>query len=142
MTSRVYWDTMLFIYWIEDRPDYADTINRILARMETKGDRLCSSAFGVGEVLAGALKRGDRSLTGTIRTTMRPPNVELLPFDAAAAEHYAQIRARHGARAPDAIHLACAAAAGVDLFLTNDARLARLDVPGIRFIAGLDAPVL
>lgn len=142
MTSLVYWDTMLFIYWIEDRPDYADTISRILARMEAKGDRLCSSAFGVGEVLAGALKRGDRSLAGTIRTTMRPPNVELLPFDAAAAEHYAHIRARHGTRAPDAIHLACAAAAGVDLFLTNDARLARLDVPGIRFIAGLDAPVL
>ena len=140
--SRVYWDTMLFIYWLEDHPDYAGEMKRILSRMASRGDRLCSSAFGLGEVLVGAKQRDDRHLAETVRTTMRPPRVELLPFDAAAAEHYADIRARHRTKSPDAIHLACAASAGVDLFLTNDAALARLDVPGIRFIAGLDAPVL
>ncbi len=142
MTSRIYWDTMLFIYWLEEHPEYVDQVGRILARMEARGDQLCSSAFGVGEVLAGAVKRRDRRLAETIRTTMKPPDVELLSFDTAAAERYADIRARHGTRAPDAIHLACAAAAGVDLFLTNDAKLTRLHVPGIRFIAGLDTPVL
>lgn len=142
MTSRIYWDTMLFIYWLEEHPEYAGRIDGLVARMQARGDRLCSSAFGVGELLVGALKRGDRGLAETIRATMRPPHVELLPFDAAAAERYAEVRARHGTSPPDAIHLACAAAAGVDLFLTNDARLTRLDVPGIRFIAGLDASVL
>lgn len=138
---RIYWDAMIFIYWIEGRHEYVDRSDRILARMEARGDRLCSSAFGIGEVLAGALKRGDRNLAATIRKTMRPPHVELLPFDAAAAERYADVRVRYRTSAPDAIHLACAAAAGVDLFLTNDTRLTRLDVPGIRFIAGLDASV-
>ena len=142
MTSRIYWDTMLFIYWIEEHPDYADQIDRILARIESKGDQLCSSAFGVGEVLVGALKHGDRRRADAIRKAMRPPHIELLPFDAETAEHYAEIRARHRTSAPDSVHLACAAAAGVDLFLTNDAKLTRLHVPGIRFIAGLDTPVL
>ncbi len=139
--SRIYWDTMLFIYWIEEHPDYVDRIDRILSRIESRGDQLCSSAFGVGEVLVGAKQRGDQRLAEAIRTVMRPPHVELLPFDAGAAERYADIRAGHRTSAPDAIHLACAAAAGVDLFLTNDAKLTRLDVPGIRFIAGLNAPV-
>ena len=142
MSSRICWDTMLFVYWIEEHPEYAGRIDRLIARMQARGDRLCSSAFGIGELLVGALKRGDRSLAEAIRTTLRPPQVELLPFDAAAAERYAEVRARHGTSAPDAVHLACAAAAGVDLFLTSDARLTRLDVPGIRFIAGLDASVL
>ncbi len=142
MTSRVYWDTMLFIYWIEEHPDYVGQIDRILARIEARGDQLCSSAFGIGEVLVGALKHGDRRRADAIRKAMRPPHIELLPFDTGAAEHYAEIRALHGTSAPDSIHLACAAAAGVDLFLTNDAKLTRLDVPGIRFIAGLDTPVL
>ena len=142
MTSRVYWDTMLFIYWIEEHPDHVGRIDRILARIESRGDQLCSSAFGIGEVLVGALKRGDRRRADAIRKAMRPPHIELLPFDTGAAEHYAEIRARHGTSAPDSVHLACAAAAGVDLFLTNDAKLTRLDVPGIRFIAGLDTPVL
>ncbi len=142
MTSRIYWDTMLFIYWIEDHPDYGGEIKRILSRMQSRGDQLCSSAFGLGEVLVGARQRDDRHLAEAIRTTMRPPDVELLPFDGAAAERYADIRARHRTKPADSIHLACAASAGVDLFVTNDAGLARLDVPGIRFIAGLDTVVL
>ena len=141
MKSRVYWDTMLFVYWIEKHSAYADNMKRILTRMEARGDQLCSSAFGLGEILTGAMRRDDRGLAEAIRRALRPPHVELLPFDAAAAERYTEIRARQRIRPPDAIHLACAAAAGVDLFLTNDARLTRLDLPGIRFIAGLDAPL-
>ena len=141
MRSRVYWDTMLFIYWLEKHPAYVDKMKRILTRMEARGDQLCSSAFGLAELLTGAMRRDDRTLAGVIRRAMQPPHVELLPFDAAAAECYAEIRAQRRINAPDAIHLACAAAAGVDLFLTNDAKLTRLDLPGVRFIAGLDAPL-
>lgn len=140
--SRIYWDTMLFIYLLEEHPTYVDGLKRLLSRMQLRGDRLCSSAFGLGEVLVGARQRNDERLAEAIRTEMRPPHVDLIPFDAVAAEHYADIRARHRTTPPDSIHLACAAAAGVDLFLTNDVALTRLDVRGIRFIAGLDAPVL
>ena len=140
--SRIYWDTMLFIYWLEGHPTYVDRLRQILTRMETRGDQLCSSAFGVGELLAGAMRRGDRELADAIRQAMQPPHVELLPFDARTAEHFGEIRARCRTSPADSIHLACAAAAGVDLFLTNDTGLIRLDVRGIRFIAGLDAPVL
>jgi hypothetical protein len=38
----------------------------------------------------------------------------------------------------DGIHLASAAAAGVDLFITNDDKLRKLRIPGIRFFADLD----
>ena len=140
--SRIYWDTMLFIYWLEENPAYATQIDRIVARMEARGDQLCSSAFGLGEVLVGAKRRKDRRVAEVVRAAMSPPDVELLPFDTAAAEHYADIRARHRTKPADSVHLACAASAGVDLFLTNDSELARLDVPGIQFIAGLDTPVL
>ena len=133
---------MLFIYWIEEHPDYIDRIDRILAKIESRGDQLCTSAFGIGEVLVGALRHGDRRRADAIRKAMRPPHIELLRFDTETAEHYAEIRARHRTSAPDSIHLACAAAAGVDLFLTNDAKLTKLHVPGIRFIAGLNTSVL
>ena len=42
----------------------------------------------------------------------------------------------------DAIQLACAAAAEVDLFITNDSRLNRRNIPGVKFISGLnEAPI-
>ena len=45
-------------------------------------------------------------------------------------------------RAPDAIQLACAAAGGTDLFITNDDRLSRKNVPGIAFIQSLQRTFL
>jgi uncharacterized protein len=63
----------------------------------------------------------------------------LRPFcvDAACAAHYAAIRAHRAVKAPDAIQLACAASGGVDLFITNDDRLSRKHVPGVKFITSL-----
>ena len=52
---------------------------------------------------------------------------------------YSKIRAGLGVSPADAIHLACAAQEGVDLFLTNDRRLVGQIVAGIQFIAGIDS---
>jgi predicted nucleic acid-binding protein len=64
--------------------------------------------------------------------------VELLPFTAEVADRYSSVRATTPASPADAIHLACAALAGVDLFITHDKKLHRLAIPGIQFITGLD----
>lgn len=58
-------------------------------------------------------------------------------FDAAG--HYARIRGSLGIPPADAVHWACAAQAGADLFLTNDKRLVGKIIPGIQFIATLDS---
>jgi predicted nucleic acid-binding protein len=61
----------------------------------------------------------------------------LLPLDVEAARVYASLRCDRSLRAPDAVQLACAAAAGVDLFITNDDRLQGRQVTGIQFIVPL-----
>jgi uncharacterized protein len=66
----------------------------------------------------------------------------VLPFTAEAADHYARIRSAIAVSPADAIHLACAAQAGVDLFLTNDRGLVGQIVPGIQFIASPDTDLL
>jgi len=53
-------------------------------------------------------------------------------------ERYGRIRGAFRVTPADAIHLASASQAGVDLFLTNDRELSDLVIPGIHFIAGLD----
>ncbi len=136
--NLVYWDTMLFIYWLEDHPVFAPQVEALRRRMSEKGDRLCTSAFSLAEVLVGPYKRKQPQLAAAFRDFFRPPTVDLLPFSAGTAERYAQLRAESGIAPPDAIHLATAAEAGVDLFVTNDSGLRNLVVPGIRFITGLD----
>ena len=43
---------------------------------------------------------------------------------------------------PDAIQLACAAAAAIDLFITNDDRLSRKHVPEVKFVTSLERAYL
>lgn len=136
--SLIYWDSMLFVYWLEDHPEFGARLRQIRRRMRERGDVLCTSTFTIGELLVGVLKRRDHVLAGMIDEALRPPTVSTLPFGRATARLYAQVRADHAVSAADAIHLACAAEAGVDLFLTNDRNLVGRIIPGIGFVAGLD----
>jgi len=140
--SRVYWDTMLFIYWLEDHPQYAKRVGAIRSRMEERGDQLITGAFTFGEILAGAYRKGATQVAADSRRWLKEVVTEVIPFTIETADHYAQIRGTLGVAPADAIHLACAAQAGTDLFLTNDKRLVGKIVPGIQFIASLDTQLL
>ncbi len=140
--SRIYWDTMLFVYWLENKAQYAQQIQKIRHRMEQRNDELCTGIFTVGELLTGPLKTNDAEMERVIRAYFQTSAIELLPFDWETTEIYARIRAEHNVSAADAIHLATAAQGRADLFLTNDRRLSRLTIPGIQFISGLDTNLL
>jgi uncharacterized protein len=136
--SRVYWDSMLFIYWLEDHPKYARRVDAIHSRMERRHDRLITGAFTFGEVLAGVYRKGGSQLADDMRGVLRNSIAEVIPFTLETADHYARIRSTPGIAPADAIHLASAAQARTDLFLTNDKRLVGKIVPGIQFITSLD----
>jgi predicted nucleic acid-binding protein len=136
--SVVFWDTNLFIYLMERNPEFFPVVEGIRRRMRLRNDRLCTSTLTLGEVLAAPYAEGNELLAQRYRAILRPPNIEVLPFTVDCAEHYAKIRADRTIGRSDAIQLACAAHAGVDLFLTNDRRLGRRQIPGIQFLAGLD----
>ena len=129
---------MLFVYLIEANPDHGPRPKEIRAKMRERGDSLCTSVLTVGEILTGYYKRGERKTASEIREMLQPPTVELLPLTVEVADRYARIRAQQHVTSPDAIHLATAAVARANLFLTNDLKLPKLTIPGIDFVAGLD----
>jgi|SRR5208283_2678795 len=139
--SRVYWDSMVFVYWVEGHPAFAPRVEHIFHSMLQRGDRLCASYLCMGAVLAGPLKHKHDLLAAKVRQLFDGNGIEMLPFDRKAAEVFAQLRASANVSPADAIHLGCAAAAGVDLFLTHDKSLHKLHLKGIQFIAGLDVNV-
>ena len=140
--SRIYWDSMLFVYWLEDNAQFARRVGAIHSKMKERGDELITSAFTFGEVLAGVYRAGAVRAAEDSRRLLRRVVSEVVPFDLEVSDHYARIRGSLGIAPADSIHLACAARAGTDLFLTNDKHLAGKMVPGIQFIATLEAPLL
>ena len=140
--NRVYWDSMLFIYLLEANPVFGERVQRLHEAMLRRGDILCTSIFTVGEVLTGPRKRNDAAGIGGLKKFFGSKEVEILPFTIEAADRYSMIRAEARVRQADGIHLATAAAAGVDVFVTNDGELRKLVIPGIRFFADLDGKMI
>jgi len=140
--SLVYWDSMLFIYQFDDHPVYGPHVARIVERMETRKDVLCTSTFAAAEVLAGPWRVGNWDAVSRCREIFHSPDLRMLEFRLATAEIFAEIRGRFSVSAADAVHLACASEARVDLFLTHDRRLEGKVIPGIQFIANITMNVL
>jgi predicted nucleic acid-binding protein len=140
--SRIFFDTNLFIYFIEDRGERSARVGGILERMSERRDELLSSTLTLAELLVKPFASGNVALADRYEKLLSAPGISLLPFDKSSARIYARLRNDKTVKAPDAIQLACAAAARCDLFITNDDRLSRKIVPGIQFIASLDRATL
>lgn len=141
--SRVYWDTMLFIYWLEENPQFGKRVDAIWSRMQERDDQLITGALALGEVFAGACRRGaSRERIQEVKAALEDSVSEVIAFTAETADIFGRIKGSLNIPPADAIHLACAASAGTDLFLTNDKNLVGKVIPGIQFIAGLNSDIL
>ncbi len=140
--SRIFLDSNLFIYHLEDIGPRGERANVIFERLSHRKDTVLTSTLTLGEVLVKPIQTGNRTLEKKYRELLREPEIVVLAFDRAAGEIFALIRQNRSIKAPDAIQLATAASAGCDLFITNDDRLTMAYVPGIQFIVSMErAPV-
>jgi predicted nucleic acid-binding protein len=140
--SRIFWDSMLFIYMLDDHPAYSARVLHLLARAKERGDSLHTSYLALGEIVAGAAKSPDPGKPIAIRTALDKIGFSYLTFGEGAVMPFGRLRAQSSLKIADSIHLACAASAGIDLFLTGDKQLVGLNVPGVQFIADFNNPIL
>ena len=135
--SKIFFDTNVFVYLFEDYEPFSSIVDAIWRKMVLRRDQLVTSAMTLGELLVKPTKLGQASVVQEYDRVIRT-RAQVVSFDASVAWRYASLRATHKLRNADAIQLACAAQSGVDLFITNDADLHKLNVPGIGFIAPLE----
>ena len=134
--TRIFWDTSLFLYLFEGRED----VKRLRERMIARNDRLFTSSLTMGEVLVKPAAVGDD--VASLYESAITRAATIVPFDLAAARHHAALRSDRSIESHDLIQLACASAAGIDMFITNDDRLSGKVVPGVKFISSLSRAYL
>lgn len=131
---------MLFIYLLEQNPQFGPRVRRIEQQMRARGDTLCTSVFTVGEVLTGYYGGAEEARAQSASEAIASA-AEIIPIDGRTMESFARIRAALRVRTADALHLACAAEVNCDVFISNDRGLAGKIVPGIQFIVGLNTDI-
>jgi predicted nucleic acid-binding protein len=126
-------DTAPLIYFIEKHPTYFPILLPFFESVHNGEIQLVTSTLTLTEVLVVPYRSGNRSLAlEYTRILLNSHNLTVLPVSEAIAQEAARIRAAHGYKVPDAIHIATARLGNADAFLTNDAAFASL--PGMQAI--------
>jgi uncharacterized protein len=116
---RAYVDSCLLIYLVENVGPQAPVARRWIA---TQPDvQLCVSAVVRLEVLVQPLRLGNAPLVQAYVRVLAGQS--WLSIDDAVVARALTLRAEHGLKTPDALHLATAMHHGCNEFWTNDLRL-------------------
>jgi predicted nucleic acid-binding protein len=116
-------DSNIVMYLIENRPLWGPKTAVAINRLRSSGDILAVSDLTRMECRVGPLRTDDGFLLQAFDAFFSATGVRMLPISSSVWDRAAWIRAKHRFRALDAIHLATAAEARCDVFLTNDNRL-------------------
>ena len=135
---RFYIDTIVWIYAFEGNSPFAEPAQELFFRIQESPHTILVSYFLLAELLVLPIRRNDRFTVARYRhMLLDSAATEPIPFSTDAAIRFAELRAAHKVKQPDAIHLALAASAQADAFITVDTRLQRLIIPGIGHIGDL-----
>ncbi|WP_377287870.1 type II toxin-antitoxin system VapC family toxin [Rhizobium sp. SG2393] len=118
---RVYIDTNIFIYLLEDGGDLGGTAEALLSNLRDRSIPIVCSSLVYAECLTGARKRKSAALAEIYRAMFLEDGAPtLLPPTLAILERAAAVSAELGLKLIDAIHVATAVDAACTLFITND----------------------
>jgi predicted nucleic acid-binding protein len=136
---NLYLDSMQWIYFFEQNPQFYPATRSLILRTQAAHDDLLSSFLVLAEVLVLPSRNRDLFMAAKYKRFFLSPAVSLVPFGADVAERFAVLRAGTRVKPADALHLALAASAGIDFFITTDVKLHSPTIPGISSICPPEA---
>jgi predicted nucleic acid-binding protein len=126
-------DTAIFIYFIEEHPQFLPLIDPLFEAADAGSRELVTSALTLLEVLVVPYRAGNRVLADRYEALLtRSRGIRVIDLDRNQLRAAAQLRATTAVKTPDALQMVAALAAGAKTFLTNDRRLPV--IPGLRVV--------
>ena len=116
---RVYLDACVVIYLMENAAPFSEKARQFLAR--NSDAHLCVSALVRMEVILKPLRESATALVSDYEDFLAAQH--WLAIDDSIFDRALHLRAHHGLKTPDALHLATAIHHGCKEFWTNDDRL-------------------
>ena len=119
----VFLDSNIVIYLVEQTPDLGTAAaNRIQSGI-ADGQRLMVSDLVRMECIVRPLREEDDVTLSAFNDLFDSEDVDVVTITREVCDRAAAIRARHGFRPMDSLHLASAVENGCERFLTHDGRL-------------------
>ena len=128
---RLYLDASAIIYLVEGETNRRRQVAERIAAANDAGDGVVlTSDLSRIECRVKPIRTNDLSLLADYDGVLEGSRIQIVPISRMIVDEATRVRAEHGFRVPDAIHLATAATAAADVLLTGDRGMARF--PGLR----------
>ena len=125
--STVALDTSVFIYFVEEHPDYFPFCDRIFEGVESGLIKGTTAALSLMEVLVQPYRMKKDDLVYKFYSLFSTyPNLAWIELDLHVADLAARLRAEHNLKTPDSIQAASAIASGATGFICNDGAFRRV----------------
>ena len=118
--SKVYVDTSVIIYTLEENLNYFDLLRPLWIQFQAQEIELISSELVLMEVLVVPWQNNNVSLVSDYEQLLLNSAMQLIPINQLILRQAANLRATTNLKTPDAIHAATAISVNCDLFFTND----------------------
>lgn len=135
MGQKVGLDSSLFIYLIEQNPQYFEQVKRIFSDIQADKLEGLFANIGLIEVLTGPKQAEEYELVHEYRTLINDfPNLTITELNEPVIDIASDLRAQYNIAVPDAIHIASAIVYGADVFITNDKALKKVKEIAIQLL--------
>lgn len=119
--KRVLIDTSVWIYHLENHPEFGPPAGRVIESLEEGRFRGIASELTLLELTVRPLQLGRQDVADHYEVLLDYfPNLEIVPISREILMDAAGLRARQKLRTPDAIQLATGIRASATLAVTND----------------------
>jgi predicted nucleic acid-binding protein len=122
---RVYLDSCIAIYYVEHHATLSPRVATALFPFTGAQPVAVFSDLTRMECRVWPLRQGNQALLARYDEFFDLPDCIRAAVDTAVFDLATELRAQHGLKTPDALHLATALRAGCEEFWTNDERLAK-----------------
>jgi predicted nucleic acid-binding protein len=122
--QKIYVDTAIFIYQIEDVMPFSTQLEPLVDALESGRITWLTSTITLTEVLVKPLQNADTYLIDVYNSILtKHRHIQMMPVIPEIARRAAYVRQQHRIKTPDALHLATAWHHACDSILTNDNQL-------------------
>ena len=119
--KRILIDTCVWIYHLEEHPEFGPPAARVIENLEEGRFRATASELTLLELTVPPLQLGRQDVADDYEVLLDYfPHLELIPISREILLDAAALRARHKLRTPDSIQLATGLRSGATLAVTND----------------------
>jgi predicted nucleic acid-binding protein len=131
--QRVYFDTNILIYVLENAAGYSEACLPFFSAVAQQDIVGCTGEMTLAELLVQPMRSNDMIRMGQIRALFDDGYFEVFAHHRPSLELAAHIRATQGLKMIDAIHTASAIHGGCKYFITHDKQMQR-QVSGIEVV--------